>query len=255
MKYLFILIFIISCNTTNEKKLENIEFLDIPEDTIRYCKEQALIQSYTFYFVCVFKDLHPRLFSEIDTMPIWIKGPHKRLTEMYFNNAYEFGFYNPIFLRKIYLDLNNYIRLKTDLFIFNEKIYINHFSKYCRVFYSVYRKLHSDHTYFARQVDRYRILYESKRIDPYYLEKYYFFMQNDYAEGGFDNQADLAIMEYDTSYHPELVKIASGFWIRRNIDQTDKYFFLILNNLVELYDHDFWAREQSPRLTIPELPE
>jgi hypothetical protein len=255
LKILIFLSLIISCSSIHEKKIENIEFLDIPEDTIQFCKEQSQIQSYSYYFICVFKDLHPRLFYELDNMSLWTKGPHKKISEMNLTNPYEFGYYNPSFLRKLYIDMNDYIRMKTELFGFNEKVYLNYFMKYCRVFYSVYRKLHSDTTYFSRQVERYKLLYESNRIDPYYLEKYYFFMQSDYAEGGFDNQADLSAMDYDANYHPELVKIATGFWIRRNIDQTDNYFFLILNNLVELYDHDFWAKEQNPRLKIPELPQ
>jgi hypothetical protein len=172
--------------------------------------------------------------------PIFLKGPHKE-GFLILNSQDEFGYYNPEFpkfLRKYFLPAGKNQTFRD----ITQPVFDSSVRPLARIMFLTYLKLNSNPVYFTKERIRYRELLESKRLDPFYYEKYYSFLYPNFTDqpdiriaSKFARFQDLNPLDYDGN----VVKTAVFFWIRRGIDGTDKEFFAGLGELMEIYDQNF----------------
>ena len=227
-----------------------------------------------------------RKLIAISGLPIFRSGPHSD-SELNFEAGYEFGYYNPEFLKWI----QENVIIDPDDYNFKQQIqsaYDNKIRVVARAFYQTHQILFAPPEEFETFKKEYKSIQEEyqemlrtgkkreRRFDSDPLEfeviksRYLERIQNKSvpAEGfhgaGFmlteDCRwlADYLATKNENSYkrmderqnYWYLANVAGGFWVRRSIDGTEKQFFDILTKLLEIYDSD-WLNEQKLLDTNP----
>ncbi|GBF51301.1 hypothetical protein LPTSP4_28330 [Leptospira ryugenii] len=182
--------------------------------------------------------LQPKSLRELLHVPIYVDGPHSE-NLLNLTNKKDFGRYHPEFpkrLLKYFLPAkeNTKFRLITQL---NYDTYLRRFA---RTFYVVHRKFHSDLNFFEKEVNRYEELLSENRLEPFYLEKFRYFMYPDFTDSeDIEESAKFFIKKGDELYDSKLVMESVGFWIRRTIDGTDQGFYQFLLEILQTYDSEF----------------
>jgi len=174
-----------------------------------------------------------RQLIAISGLPIFKKGPHTNFS-LNFEGGYEFGHYNPEFLtwiqEKVVIDPADSIFKQQIQLAYNDKIKV-----VARAFYQTHKILFPT----PEGSDEFKAIkkkYQDHLIKQD-LPKYYFG----------DKFWEL-VQKEDTPKH--ITVSSGGFWVRRSIDGTEKQFFDILTQLLEIYDSE-WLDEQNLLDTNP----
>lgn len=191
-------------------------------------------------FYCHLRDLSS--MGEVESYfgeSIFLSGPH-RPGFLILDDKQSFGHYNPkfpIFLRDTLIPA-----AKDKAFLtITQPIYDQYVKRLARVFMATYRKLQSNQIYFVTERVRYKKLIQENRLEPYYYEKFYQFMNPYYTDDENENVGNtFKIYHEDESMDGNVVKTCVAFWIRRSIDGTDTEFYEGLKLLVKTYDLEFY---------------
>ncbi|MDF3821439.1 hypothetical protein P3G55_16160 [Leptospira sp. 96542] len=170
---------------------------------------------------------------------IFKEGPHTR-SRLILNHTREFGHYNlefPVKLREYLIPAKK----KPSFRAITQPVYDKFIKVTARSYFSVYQKLDSNPDFFDKESKRYETLVEEKRLEPFYLDRFIFFMHPDYTDSqDVEEAAKFTIRKNDENVSGEVTREAVGFWLRRKIDGTNLEFLLGLIDLLKIYDSEFY---------------
>ncbi|TGM52694.1 hypothetical protein EHQ95_12960 [Leptospira vanthielii] len=198
-----------------------------------YCKVQTVLS---------FKKL-----SEYLGIQIFESGPHTKYY-LELNSPTEFGHYNPEFPLKLREFL---IPAKTNpsLYQITLPIYESLIRSTAREFFIVYQKLDSNPRFFRKEADRYLLLVEEDRLDPFYLDRFILFLYPAFTDNEDPEESSRFVYRKgDETIDAQVVKEVVGFWIRRKADGTDTEFILGLVDLLKLYDSEFYQNRTAQNI-------
>jgi len=197
------------------------------------CDEKESIRGFR-YLYCIIKefDVYRQLILSSDLLIFKEGGPHDRKA-LNLDSADKFGYYNPEFLewiQKKAINPNDGKFKEPIQLAYNDKIKV------------VARSLYQTHKILfptPEGSDEFKAIkkkYQDHLIKQN-LPKYYF--EDKFWE---------LVQKEDTPKH--ITVSSRGFWVRRSIDGTEKQFFDILTQLLEIYDSE-WLDEQNLLDTNP----
>lgn len=208
-----------------------------------YCEKET---SYHKVFCKIQTVLSFRKLSEYLEIPIFESGPHTKYY-LELNSPSEFGHYNPEFPLK----LREYLlpaKTSPNLYALTLPIYERLIRNTAREFFIVYQKLDSNPKFFRKEADRYLLLVEENRLDPYYLDRFILFLYPAFTDNEDPEESSRFVyLKGDETMDAQVVKELVGFWIRRKADGTDTEFVLGLVELLKLYDPEFYQNRTAPK--------
>ena len=198
---------------------EIIEDLKVNYPYIEIWSEIGVRGKYKIFSKYLSKDILENIIGE----KIFLSGPH--LNDMNFDSYDKFGYYNPIFLKKLHkkikLLISNDAFFKSTQDLYNEK-----FKNTLRVYFLSLNMLeHSNHKIF---IEEYLDII-SKPPSNYIVSSYFDENFRSFAE---------SIKNEGYNFSEGLT--FPGFWIRRKIDGTDEEFFELMNLLLNKYDSEWY---------------
>jgi hypothetical protein len=198
-----------------------------------------------------------KLQAKTNGVPIFLSGPHLRegtsdivqrlglrKTGGLNLHADEFGHYNPAFVRWA---RQNLIPASTDpaLKNFTQPVYRRYLQGPARIYFDVYRHLQQNPQRRQQIREQYlAVLANHKPADHVALLD----APSRTLQDGFYDYAEQYVRRMASGsdglefFH---VCVAGGFWIRRNIDGTDREFFALLEKLLETYDPQWLKRRRA----------
>ena len=191
------------------------------------CDEKESIRGFR-YLYCIIKefDVYRQLILSSDLLIFKEGGPHDRKA-LNLDSADKFGYYNPEFLewiQKKAINPNDGKFKEPIQLAYNDKIKV------------VARSLYQTH----------KILFptpegsdEFKAIKKKYQDH---LIKQDLPKYYFEYKFWELVQKEDTPKH--ITVSSAGFWVRRSIDGTEKQFFDILTQLLEIYDSE-WLSEHE----------
>ncbi|TGK81906.1 hypothetical protein EHQ24_11530 [Leptospira noumeaensis] len=207
-----------------------------------YCEKEL---SYHKIFCKIQTVLSFRKLAEYLDIQIFESGPHTKYY-LELNSTDAFGHYNPEFPIK----LREYLlpaKTNGTLFTLTLPIYEGLVRNTAREFFIVYQKLDSNPKFFRKEADRYLMLVEENRLDPYYLNRFILFMYPAFTDNEDPEESSRFVYRKgDETLEAQVVKELVGFWIRRKADGTDTEFVLGLVDLLKLYDPEFYQNRIVP---------
>ncbi len=207
-----------------------------------YCEKEL---SYHKIFCKIQTVLSFRKIAEYLDIQIFESGPHTKYY-LELNSTDSFGHYNPEFPVK----LREYLlpaKTNETLFTLTLPIYERLVRNTAREFFIVYQKLDSNPKFFRKEADRYLLLVEENRLDPYYLDRFILFLYPAFTDNEDPEESSRFVYRKgDETMEAQVVKELVGFWIRRKADGTDTDFILGLVDLLKLYDSDFYQNRTAP---------
>lgn len=154
--------------------------------------------------------------------PVFKKGPHGK--ELNLSSQNEFGHYNPAFLNKVAVVLEETMKdAKFKLFI--KTAYETHLQATCRIYYLSYDQPTEE------IIKEYKeLLANAEPCENFGCEPSMFLQESfrDFAED-MEKKGHNAYEGFT----------APGFWVRRNIDGTAPIFYKLLKQFMGYYDADF----------------
>jgi hypothetical protein len=223
---------------TKEKKFKELvetTWIQFPKIAL-YCDKQV---SYHKIFCKIQTVVSLHKLSEYLGIQIFLSGPHSKYY-LESNDLLDFGHYNPEFpqkLREFLLPAKHHPKLLQ----LTKPIYNEWLQQTARDFFVIYQKLDSNPKFFRKEADRYLLLVEESRLDPYYLDRFILFLYPAYTDNEDPEEAaKFSMIPGDESMDAQIVKELVGFWIRRKADGTDTEFILGLVELLSLYDPEFY---------------
>ena len=198
---------------------EIIEALKVNYPYIEIWSEIGVRGKYKIFSKYLSKDILEDIIGE----KIFLSGPH--LNDMNFDSYDKFGYYNPIFLKKLHkkikLLISNDAFIKSTQDIYNEK-----FKNTLRVYFLSLNML--DHINHKTFVEEYLDVI-SKPPSNYMVSNYFDENFRSFAE---------SIKNEGYNFSEGLT--FPGFWIRRKIDGTDEEFFELINLILNKYDSEWY---------------
>ncbi|PJZ47393.1 hypothetical protein EHQ30_06075 [Leptospira brenneri] len=217
------------------KKLVDSTWVHFPKIGL-HCENKI---SYHRFFCKIQTILSFRKLSEYLGIEIFLSGPHSKYY-LELNSQSEFGHYNPEFPLK----LREYLlpaKTNPSLYKLTLPIYESFIRNTAREFFIIYQKLDSNPKFFRKEADRYLLLVEENRLDPYYLDRFILFLYPAFTDNEDPEEASRFVYKKgDETIDAQVVKELVGFWIRRKADGTDTEFVLGLVELLKLYDSEFY---------------
>lgn len=245
-------IFLLACTGLNQK-IDSLfadktieretKFRDLVESTwIQYpklglsCDKEI---SYHKFYCKIQTIISLKKLSEYLGIPIFESGPHTKYY-LELNSPNDFGHFHPEFPVK----LREYLlpaKSNKALYTVTLPIYEHSIRNIAREFFIVYQKLDSNPKFFRKEADRYLMLVEEKRLDPYYLDRFILFLYPAFTDNEDPEESSRFVYRKgDENIDAQVVKELVGFWIRRKADGTDTEFVLGLIDLLKLYDPEFY---------------
>lgn len=186
-------------------------------------------------FACHLKSLTSLPFlAQASGLSVFSQGPHQG-TQLKLDHRFQFGYYNPDFVRWM---AEHLIPGAQDASL--RKATQKHYDKYVKplatLFYATWQKSRKEPECFRREVERYRLLMEQKKLPEMYYERFFFYMNPDFcthADKGFDYFYKHG---FDGGYDGNVVKTCIAFWMRRTMDGTADEFYQGLHKLLKAYD-------------------
>lgn len=198
---------------------EIIEALKVNYPYIEIWSEIGVRGKYKIFSKYLSKDILENIIGE----KIFLSGPH--LNDMNFDSYDKFGYYNPIFLKKLHkkikLLISNDVFFKSTQDIYNEK-----FKNTLRVYFLSLNML--DHSNYKIYVEEYLDII-SKPPSNYLVSNYFD-----------ENFRSFAESTKNEGYNFSEGLTFPGFWIRRKIDGTDEEFFELINLILNKYDSEWY---------------
>jgi energy-coupling factor transporter ATP-binding protein EcfA2 len=215
----------------------------------------------------------------ISGLPVFNKGPHTD-SGLNFQGGYEFGYYNPEFLKwiqekvinpnggefkdQIQPAYNNRIRVVARAFYQTHKILFatpqefEAFKKQYKVVQKRYQerlktgevnegRFYNEPIEFEEIKSTYLVRIQNKSVPAEGMSGVGFMLTEDcrWLADYLTTQNEIALNDIkggDDYWY--LAHVSGGFWVRRSIDGTEKQFFDILTKLLRIYDGD-WLRQQE----------
>ncbi|EMY63056.1 hypothetical protein LEP1GSC203_3252 [Leptospira terpstrae serovar Hualin str. LT 11-33 = ATCC 700639] len=201
-----------------------------------YCEKEI---SYHKIFCKIQTVVSFKKLSEYFGIQIFESGPHSKYY-LELNSPSEFGHYNPEFPLKLREYL---IPAKTNPILYKVTlpIYESLLRNTAREFFIVFQKLDSNPKFFRKEAERYLLLVEENRLDPFYLDRFILFLYPAFTDNEDPEESSRFVYRKgDDNIDAQVVKELVGFWIRRKADGTDTEFILGLVDLLKLYDPEFY---------------
>ncbi|WP_244241762.1 hypothetical protein [Leptospira jelokensis] len=220
------------------------------EERFKSLVESTWIQFPKIGLYCEKEVSYHKLFCKLQTVislpklaeylgiPIFISGPHSKYY-LERNDQSDFGHYNPEFPKK----LRDYLlpaKQNPKLLQITKPIYEEWIKQTARDFFIIYQKLDSNPNFFRKEADRYIMLVEEGRLDPFYFDRFILFLYPAYTDNEDPEESSkFKVFGGDEVMDAQIVKELVGFWIRRKADGTDLEFISGLVALLNLYDPEF----------------
>ncbi len=169
--------------------------------------------------------------QEAAGLNVFVSGPHTK--DLDFNSETSFGHYNAAFVAKTLQALkgsNTNITFKT----LGQQVYDKNLKSTARAYYKAYQYVNSSPQVERRSkssitIDEVMKTYKEYMKEP--SQKAGGYIQDVF--GIYANNAEKEGLDWYIS------NVATGFWVRRKMDNTDKEFFELLEYIVATYDADF----------------
>lgn len=180
--------------------------------------------------------------SRMLNMNVFLRGPHTK-DRLAFNSTYEFGHYNPAFVRHI---KRIAIPVSKNPYFSNEfqLVYDRYIRDLARISYITYAKLYTNPSLKRRLINEYKKFMSEKKENYYNYYKFYSFMSTrEFPETPPKHINTFALRDdQEGGYSGNVVMTAVAFWLRRSMDGTDRLFFDGLVDLLKIYDAEFVRR-------------
>ncbi|TGL07992.1 hypothetical protein EHQ43_02785 [Leptospira bouyouniensis] len=223
------------------KELVETTWIQFPKIGL-YCEKEI---SYHKIFCKIQTVISLNKLSDILGINIFLSGPHSKYY-LERNDPTNFGHYNPEFPQK----LRDYLlpaKHNPKFLQLTKPIYENWIKQTARDFFIIYQKLDSNSKFFRKEADRYLMLVEESRLDPYYFDRFILFLYPAFTDNEDPEEAaKFSTFPGDEVMDAQIVKELVGFWIRRKADGTDSEFILGLVDLLQLYDSEFYEFRTNP---------
>ncbi|GEM_PF-1030584 len=157
--------------------------------------------------------------------PAFASGPHSQ-DKLNLTAKYEFGHYRPEFVKWL---REHMVPGKQDsaLRAVTQPWYDQYLRQRARSFYVVYQRLLADPAYLSAELNAYQAFMKAKEAERF--DRNYFYYEKLHEQG----------------YDGYEVASAVSFWMRRTIDGTAAEFSAALAELLQVYDTEFLASQQS----------
>lgn len=187
--------------------------------------------------------------EEMTGQSVFASGPHT--TSLQLNEGNSFGHYNPKFVSKFAKIL---IPEASDTsFIANtQSVYDSHVRPLARIHYVTLQKLKQHPECAQKELALYKSAIEKGAVTEFksaigsyqvgYYERWFYFMNPKFCNSS--NPDSLFDDGFDGGYDGNVVKTATGFWLRREMDGTQRQFADALEMLLQRYDAE-WLKERS----------
>jgi hypothetical protein len=171
---------------------------------------------------------------ELSGRAVFLSGPHSS-EALVLDSHREFGHYNPEFVRWAVEELipgaeDEAFRKQT------AAVYRSTMAEKAFLFAATYHKAQANPACWQQEVESYRSALQSGQLEPYYYERWFYFMNPDFCgnpDGGYEAFAEQG---FDAGYDGNVVKTCVGFWARRTIDGTAELWHEGLTKLRRTYE-------------------
>jgi len=164
------------------------------------------------------------MVNRISPHPVFLSGPHDD-KHLNLHASYEFGHYNPKFLKWLYENLTEILRDRS--FVKSTSVLFEQYLQNTAILYfSVYKELNKNSKEMNLLLNEYKNLIDDKTLPSFY---YY---DVAWEEAG---EKYKVIRKLHKAYNPNLIASAVYFWLRRRIDGTHEQVYAILQSLLMSY--------------------
>lgn len=153
--------------------------------------------------------------------PIFISGPHKE--DMNFESN-EFGNYNPEFLKKLRVLVQNLLKNKSFVTKSNT-LYQENFKNYLRAFWHTYQRVVQSDTLKMEAMKLYKAELKNDPKNASFKIQIYF------------NDLSVEYQSFNMDWYE--MSTTAVFWLRRIMDGTDNEFYLLMKEVIMTYDKSF----------------
>jgi len=187
--------------------------------------------------------------EEMTGESVFKSGPHN--TSLQLNDAKSFGHYNPKFVVKL-TKLVIPSASDSSFVASTQSVYDSHVRPLARIHYATLQKLKQNPECAQKELTQYQgaiahgaVTEVNSAIGSYqvgYYERWFYFMNPKFCSTS--NPDSLFDDGFDGGYDGNVVKTATGFWLRRSMDGTQGHFADALEQLLQRYDA-VWLKKQS----------
>ena len=196
-------------------------------------------------------DLSLSVLAEMTGQSVFESGPHTTLLQL--NDSQSFGHYNPKFVVKL-TELVIPSATDTSFIAGTQSVYDSHIRPLARIHYVTFQKLkqnpecaQKELALYQRAIGKGATTEVNSAIGSYqvgYYERWFYFMNSKFCS--VPNPDSLFDDGFDGGHDGNVVKTATGFWLRRSMDGTQRHFADALELLLQRYDAA-WLKAQSPQ--------
>jgi hypothetical protein len=180
--------------------------------------------------------------EEATGQKIFLSGPHDSVLNL--TNKTKFGQYNPKFVEKL-AELVLPAKDDTTFITQTQTIYDVNIRPLARIHFVTLQKLQKDSKCAKREVRRYKSNID-KPVDEqqeWYNERWFYFMNPKFCTT--DDIDSLFDDGFDGGHDGNVVKTATGFWLRRSMDGTQSVFASGLETLLKRYDSKWLTKQKG----------
>lgn len=188
------------------------------------------------------KDMPLSLLEEATGQKIFLSGPHGATLNL--KDKTKFGQYNPKFveaLTKLVVPSED----DTTFIAQTQSVYNSHVRPLARFHFLTLQKLQKNPACAKKETLQYKSNIEKAADEQqeWYNERWFYFMNPKFCTT--DNIDALFDDGFDGGHDGNVVKTATGFWLRRSMDGTQPLFVGALEALLTRYDSEWLTKQRS----------
>lgn len=180
---------------------------------------------------------------------IFKSGPHSK-TDLVTDSRYEFGHYNPEFVKWLVEKVPPSPRDSATQKL-TQPAYDKHLKPLAEIFWKTLQKAKAEPDCFNHEKTAYADLIAKKKLPESYYERWFYFMNPKYCAkaktglGPMDGFDYFSKNGFDGGVDGNVTKTVVGFWLRRSMDGTMDPFAEGLTKLITSYDPDLIAGKKK----------
>ncbi len=186
-------------------------------------------------FACHLMSLEPyERLSQLFPGKIFLKGPHSP-NKLVLTSLDSFGHYNPVFVSWL---VDHAIPASADASFrqVTQPLYDQYVKPLAHKFLVTLEKSEQEAVCFAAEVDAYEHMMQSGTPKQWYYERFFFFMNPSFCSNPNGDFAFFNKNGFSGGFDGNVIKTATAFWIRRQLDGTKEQFGRGLRLLVRTYE-------------------
>ena len=191
----------------------------------------------------VSKDLSLQFLEQATGQKIYLSGPHAAALKL--DDKAEFGHYNPKFVEAL-STLVIPSKEDTTFITQTQSVYESHVRPLARIHFITLQKLRNNPECAQKEMQQYKANIKKPEAaqEEWYNERWFYFMNAKFCTTA---KVDTLFDDgFDGGHNGNVVKTATGFWLRRSMDETQSSFATALETLLQTYDAE-WLSQQKRR--------